>query len=190
MPRQLALFEQQNTGPEGLGYQPDFISAVEERALIAAMRELPFAPFQFGPFEGKRRVASFGFRYDYSDRRLHEAQPIPDFIREILARAESFAGVSPGSIRHVLFTEYDVGAGIGWHRDKAQFDLVFGLSLGSACKFRFRKKEGNSWQRFTLDAAPRSLYMMSGEARSIWEHSIPPVEAVRYSVTFRTMAGK
>lgn len=188
MPRQLALFEQQNTGPEGLGYQPDFISAVEERALIAAMRELPFAPFQFGPFEGKRRVASFGFRYDYSDRRLHEAQPIPDFIREILARAESFAGVSPGSIRHVLFTEYDVGAGIGWHRDKANFGIVLGLSLGSAAPLRLRRKAGKAFDRFTLKAEPRSIYRLSGKARFEWEHSIPPVQSIRWSITFRTMA--
>ena len=188
MPRQLALFEQQNTGPEGLGYQPDFISAVEERALIAAMRELPFAPFQFGPFEGKRRVASFGFRCDYSDRRLHEAQPIPDFIREILARAESFAGVSPGSIRHVLFTEYDVGAGIGWHRDKANFGIVLGLSLGSAAPLRLRRKAGKAFDPFTLKAEPRSIYRLSGKARFEWEHSIPPVQSIRWSITFRTMA--
>src|SRR4029079_12490834 len=80
--------------------------------------------------------------------------------------------------------------GIGWHRDKPHFDQVFGLSLASACKFRFRRKTGRIWQRFTLQAEPRSLYMMAGESRSIWEHSIPSVDATRYSVTFRTMAGE
>ena len=189
MPAQLALFSDDRK-PPGLRYQPDFVSEEEERALIGRFKGLPLAPFQFGAFEGKRRVASFGWRYDFSDQRLHAAEPLPPWIMPAAARTEAFAALPTGAIRHVLFTEYETGAGIGWHRDKAQFDLVFGLSLGSACKFRFRKKEGNSWQRFTLDAAPRSLYMMSGEARSIWEHSIPPVEAVRYSVTFRTMAGK
>jgi alkylated DNA repair dioxygenase AlkB len=185
---QLALFEQQDAWPSGLRYQPEFISRTEERRLIGATRELPLGPFQFGAFEGKRRVASFGFRYDYSEHRLHDAEPIPEFIREILPRAESFAGVRTGSIKHVLFTEYDVGAGIGWHCDKANFGIVLGLSLGAAAPLRFRRKAGRTFDRFTLEAAPRSLYLLGGEARSEWEHSIPPVQAMRWSITFRTMA--
>ena len=77
---------------------------------------------------------------------------------------------------------------IGWHRDKKHFDQVFGLSLASACKFRFRRKARNKWERFTLNAQPRSLYVMTGASRHLWEHSIPPVETPRYSITFRTMA--
>ena len=91
-------------------------------------------------------------------------------------------------IRQVLCTEYDVGVGIGWHRDKPHFDEVFGLSLGSASKLRFRRKTGEKWERFSLDAEPRSLYVMTGESRHVWEHSIPPVQAPRYSITFRSMA--
>lgn len=174
--------------PEGLRYQPGFINAPEERELIAVFQNLPLTPFQFGAFEGKRRVASFGFRYDFSDHRLHAAEALPDFIRPVTARVEQFGKLRPGAIRHVLFTEYETGTGIGWHRDKAAFNLVFGLSLASSCRFRFRRKKGAGWERFTLEAEPRSLYLMSGEARAMWEHSIPEVEAPRYSVTFRTMA--
>jgi hypothetical protein len=47
---------------------------------------------------------------------------------------------------------------------------------------------GEKWECFTLEAQPRSLYMMSGESRHVWEHSIPPVETARYSITLRTMA--
>ena len=83
-------------------------------------------------------------------------------------------------------TEYDEGVGIGWHRDKPHFDEIFGLSLASACKFRFRRK-AETWDRFTLSAESRSLYVMTGETRNSWEHSIPAVEAQRYSITFRTM---
>jgi alkylated DNA repair dioxygenase AlkB len=104
-----------------------------------------------------------------------------------VCRTAAFAGIDPASIRHALFTEYDVGAGIGWHRDKKQFDEVFALSLGSACGIRFRHKRGTKWERFTLDCAPRSLYAMRGPARSVWEHSIAPVREKRYSITFRTM---
>jgi alkylated DNA repair dioxygenase AlkB len=109
------------------------------------------------------------------------------WLAEIVEEIETFGGPST-RIRQVLCTEYDVGVGIGWHRDKPHFDKIFGLSLGSACKFRFRKRAGKTWDRFTLDVEPRSLYMMSGASRLIWEHSIPAVEAPRYSITFRTMS--
>lgn len=144
-------------------------------------------PFQFGAFEGKRRVASFGWRYDYSQQKLQEADELPAWITTYCARIEAFAGLRPGEVRQVLCTEYDDGVGIGWHRDKPHFDEVFGLSLASACNLRFRRKAGEKWERFTLEAEPRSLYMMSGEARQLWQHSIPPVERPRYSITFRTM---
>ena len=187
MTEQLSLFAQRSAAPEGLRYAPEFISAPTEKALIARIAALPLQPFQFGPYEGKRRVASFGFRYDYSLRRLQQADPIPDWLGPTIAEVEAFGG-SETRIKQVLCTEYETGVGIGWHRDKPHFDRVLGLSLGSACKFRFRRLAGAKWERFTLEAQPRSLYMMSEASRNIWEHSIPAVEARRYSITFRTMA--
>lgn len=184
---QLALFTGPSAEPEGLRYAADFVSPETEQELIRHIAALPLQPFQFGQYEGKRRVASFGFSYDYTLRRLREAEPIPDWLAPTIREVEAFGGPET-LIRQVLCTEYDVGVGIGWHRDKPHFDRIFGLSLGSACKFRFRRSAGEKWQRFTLDAAPRSLYMMSGASRQAWEHSIPAVEAPRYSITFRTMA--
>lgn len=175
--------------PEGLRYTEDFISPATEQKLIAHVSALPLQPFQFGIYEGKRRVASFGFRYDYTLRRLENAEQIPPWLFPLVAQVEASAGEGT-RIAQVLCTEYDTGVGIGWHRDKPQFDKIFGLSLGSSCKFRFRKPNGDKWQRFTLDAAPRSLYMMSGESRQVWEHSIPGVEAPRASITFRTMTDR
>ena len=148
---------------------------------------MPLQRFQFGAFEGNRRVAWFGYRYDYTLQRLAEAEPIPDWAGPVVRQVEDWAGLPEGSVRQVLCTEYEVGVGIGWHRDKPHFDEVLGLSLASACKFRFRRRAGTTWKRFTLTAEPRSLYAMTGEARNSWEHSIPAVEAQRYSVTFRTM---
>jgi alkylated DNA repair dioxygenase AlkB len=181
---------QQTSAPQGLRYQPDFISVEEERELVAHIQSLPLTQFQFGQYEGKRRVAWFGWRYDYSNRKLERADNLPEWIAPFTARVEAFAGLPAAAVQQLLFTEYEQGVGIGWHRDKAHFDEVFGLSLASACKFRFRRKAGDKWERFTLAAQPRSLYMLSGEARRVWEHSIPPVDAARYSVTFRTMAAK
>jgi alkylated DNA repair dioxygenase AlkB len=184
---QLAFFSELSGAPQGLRYATEFISASAEQELIARIAALPLQPFQFGQYEGKRRVASFGFKYDYTQRRLQEAEPIPEWLGAIVEQVEAFGGPST-QVRQILCTEYDTGVGIGWHRDKPHFDQVFGLSLGSPCKFRFRRPHGEKWERFTLEAEPRSLYMMSGPSRHVWEHSIPGVEAPRYSITFRTMA--
>jgi alkylated DNA repair dioxygenase AlkB len=186
---QLSLFVPQKTAPEGLRYAAEFIAPALERELIGQVSALPLQPFQFGAFEGKRRVAWFGFRYEYTLQRLQPAEPIPEWLLPLIEEVEAFGGPST-KIAQVLCTEYDVGVGIGWHRDKPHFDRIFGLSLGSPCKFRFRRAIGEKWQRYTLEAAPRSLYMMSGESRRVWEHSIPGVGAPRYSITFRTMADR
>jgi alkylated DNA repair dioxygenase AlkB len=185
---QFDLFSRESVGPPGLRYQGHFISEDEEQDLIARIRDLPLTPFQFGAFEGKRRIASFGWRYDYSVERLEHADDLPAWITPLLPRIEAFASLPRRDVRQVLCTEYDKGVGIGWHRDKPHFGLIFGLSLASACKFRLRRKVSGKSERFTLEAQPRSLYMISGEARQVWKHSIAPVETVRYSVTFRTMA--
>jgi alkylated DNA repair dioxygenase AlkB len=188
---QLALFKDEAfAGPEGLRYAREFVPEEVERELIARVAELPLKPFQFGAFEGHRRVKSFGFRYDYTLQKLTESEPIPDWLKGTARSVEVFGNLPEGSIRQILCTEYEAGVGIGWHRDKIYFGEVFGLSLRSACKLRFRRRHGDKWQRFTLQAEPRSLYLMQGEARQDWEHSIPAVEQLRYSITFRTMADR
>src|ERR1700744_4610369 len=172
---QLALFDDQKMGPKGLRYAPGFVSTACEQELIAGIAALPLEPFQFGAFEGNRRVKSFGFRYDYTLQKLQPSEPIPDWLEAIARKVESFGEVPTGSVRQVLCTDYDVGVGIGWHRDRPHYDKVFGISLGSACRFRFRRRKSatservttkrESWERFTLNAEPRSIYLMDGEAR-------------------------
>jgi alkylated DNA repair dioxygenase AlkB len=188
MAGQLPLFSNDRPPPEGLSYTADFLTIAEERELIERVAALPLAPFQFGVYEGKRRVVYFGARYDFTHQRLEPAEELPDWILPVVRRTEALAGLAAGAIRHALFTEYDVGAGIGWHRDKKNFDEVFGISLASTCDIRFRHKAGSKWRRFALTCASRSLYVMRGAARSAWEHSIAPVKEKRYSITFRTMA--
>src|SRR5215217_7050495 len=181
MPDQFSLFVDKVAQPAGFSFEPGFVSAEEERALIERITDLPLEPFQFGAFEGKRRVASFGWRYDYSQQSLKKSEELPAWIAPVIAKVETFAELPAGSIRQVLFTEYDAGVGIGWHRDKPHFDQVFGLSLVSACKFRFRRRTQGGWQRYALEAEPRSIYLMTGASRHSWEHSIPPVQKKRYS---------
>jgi alkylated DNA repair dioxygenase AlkB len=185
---QFSLFAEEKAGPEGLRHADDFVSATAEQELIRKIAALPLTPFQFGAYEGKRRVVSFGFSYDYTVQRLTEADPIPEWLGDVVRKVEAFDGPST-RIQQVLCTEYDVGVGIGWHRDKPHFDRVFGLSLGSDCKLRFRRQTSTTWERFALEARARSIYLMSGPSRTEWEHSISAVPDKRYSVTFRTMAG-
>lgn len=140
---QLGLFTEPEAGPSGLRHVDNFIEAALEQDLIGRIAALPLQRFQFGAFEGNRRVASYGYRYDYSLQRLAAAEPIPDWLLPVARRVEAWAGLPEASVRQVLCTEYDIGVGIGWHRDKPQFKEVLGLSLGSACKFRFRRRSGD-----------------------------------------------
>ena len=174
--------------PEGFRYQPELISASDEAALLVRVRDLPFREFEFHGYTGKRRVVSFGWHYDFSARRLDRAEDIPEFLRDLREPVGEFAGLRPEALQHVLVTEYGPGAAIGWHRDKAVFGEVVGLSLLAPCVFRLRRATGDGkWERTNLVAEPRSVYLLSGPARTEWEHSIPPVETLRYSVTFRNV---
>lgn len=173
--------------PDGFRYQDDLVTPDEQARLIDRIRQLPFREFDFHGFKGKRRIVSFGWHYDYSSQRLRDADDIPDFLLALREKAAAFAACEAADLQHVLVTEYAPGAGIGWHRDKAVFGIVVGVSLLSHCVFRLRRKVGERWERVSIVAEPRSGYLLSGPSRDEWEHSIPPVGSLRYSVTFRNM---
>jgi alkylated DNA repair dioxygenase AlkB len=177
------------SGPPGLSFQEEFVSAPEEAQLLAAVETLPFKPFEFHGWTGNRETVSFGWRYDFNQARVEPAPPIPDFLLPLRARAARFAGLDPAAFEQGLVIRYDVGAGIGWHRDRPVFDQVFGLSLLSPCVLRFRRRRGAGFERFSLDAAPRSAYLLRGEIRHQWEHGISPLQVKRYSITFRSRHG-
>ena len=184
---QTSLFEPTLDLPEGFKYETGVISPDMERALLNDFKELPFKEFEFQGYLGKRRVVSFGWRYDFNDRVLHRSRDIPEFLLTLRTAAAEFAGMDPEKLQHVLVTEYDRGAPIGWHRDRPEFGQIVGVSLLSSCTFRLRRKVGTKWERRSFTAEPRSAYLMSGPSRTEWEHSIPPVESLRYSVTFRNL---
>jgi alkylated DNA repair dioxygenase AlkB len=187
-PIQPALFELAPEAPEGFIYRDGLVSPRMEAELIERARSMPLAPFEFHGHLGHRRVASFGWRYDYARRQVEAARPIPDFLMEARQLAADFAGRTPEEFEQVLVTEYPAGAGIGWHKDKAAFGGIVGLSLASACTLHFRKAEPQGWARRAVEIAPRSAYLLKGPSRSEWEHSIAGVPHLRYSITFRTLA--
>ena len=183
-----SLFEVDDPRPPGLEFRREFVSVAEEEGLLANVAQLSFKPFEFHGWTGNRETVSFGWRYDFNQARVERAPPIPDFLLPLRERAANFASLEPDAFEQGLVIRYDVGAGIGWHRDRPVFERVFGLSLLSPCVLRFRRRRGSGFERFSLDASPRSAYLLSGEIRHDWEHSISPLQVRRYSITFRSRA--
>jgi len=184
---QTDLFAAPPRMPEGFRYHAEILSAEEEETLGRELEQLPFKQFDFQGFLANRRVVSFGYRYDYGSRAVVEAAPFPAFLVSLRRRVAAIFGRPEEAFRQVLINEYRPGAGIGWHRDKAQFDEVVGVSLLHACNLRFRRKSGATWERAALAVEPRSAYLLSGPARTIWQHSIPALDRLRYSITLRTL---
>jgi alkylated DNA repair dioxygenase AlkB len=181
------LFSPPPRRPSGFEYRENVISTAEEAELVARFCEIEFTPFEFRGFLGKRRVASFGWKYDFNRARLDPAPSPPDFLIALRRRIAVFEN-DAGLFDQVSIAEYTPGAGIGWHRDKPQFGEVTGLSLLGHCRFRMRLSTEDSWMRSSPCISPRSVYRLTGPARWEWEHSIPPVETLRYSITFRRLA--
>lgn len=182
------LFAATPDWPQGFRYESGVISTEEQRALVEQLQTLPFKEFEFQGFLGKRRVVSFGWRYDFNNGGFQKTDSIPDFLLPLRDRAARFAGLDADALAHALVLEYPPGAAIGWHRDRPMFDDVIGVSFTSPCTFRFRRKSGPKWERRSLTAEPGSMYLLRGPSRTEWEHSIPGVDALRYSVTFRSLA--
>ena len=187
MTNQPDLFARQGALPEGLTYRPELLTPQEEGELAEHLAALPFRAFEFHGFTGNRRTMSFGWHYAFDGSGLRPAEPMPAWLLPVREKAAAAAGLPADAFAHALLIEYAAGAGIGWHRDRPIFGDVAGLSLLAPARLRFRRKSGDKWERAALIAEPRSLYLLRGPARQEWEHSIPPMESLRYSVTFRTL---
>jgi len=184
---QLGLFSSRERLPEGFRYREEAITPSVERTLLDAFADLPFREFEFHGYQGKRRVVSFGWKYDFEERKVHRAEELPPFLHTLRDTAARFAEIGSDRLVPALVTEYSAGAAIGWHRDKDVFGDIVGISLLAPCTFRLRRKSAASWDRVSITVEPRSAYLLRGPARWDWEHSIPGVPALRYSVTFRSL---
>jgi alkylated DNA repair dioxygenase AlkB len=172
----------------GYAYEDEFLSAEEEAALLGQIRQLPFKQAEYRQYLAKRRIVSYGGRYDFSARRLNEAEPIAPFLLPLRERVAKWSGRNASEFTHALVAEYAQGTQLGWHRDVPNFELVIGISLNSAARMRFRRYPPQLRARsIAIELAPRSIYRLEGEARWEWQHSVPPTSALRYSITFRTL---
>lgn len=181
------LFAASEPTVPGLRLVADAVSPAEECALCAQIDAAPLEPFEFGQWRGKRLTTHYGSAYDFTRGRLGEAPPLPGWLLELRKRLAPLAGMDPEQLEAALLIRYDPGAGIGWHRDRPQYGEVLGLSLGTPCTMRLRRRTPDGFERRKLALPPRSLYRLSDEVRWDWEHSIAPMEQTRWSITFRTL---
>jgi alkylated DNA repair protein (DNA oxidative demethylase) len=175
--------------PDGLLFQPEIMTAIEEAACLKVIKKLPFGAFRMHGVDAKRRVVRFGLHYLAGSAAMTPTSDFPLSLEPLRARAAAVAGIPTRLLSESLVTEYMPGAGIGWHRDSPPFGIVAGISFSGCSRMRFQRGEGQR-QTWTLDLPSRSLYVMSGVAREEWQHSISPVKEPRWSIMFRTLKAR
>ena len=171
---------------EGFRYSPDVLTAAEEHALVRKFKELAFKPYEFRGYSAKRRIFTFGADYVFAGQEVREDAGIPDYLQPLTQIASRISDKPAGAFEQVMVAEYAPGAGIGWHRDRPQYEDVVGVSFLAPCALRFRRHTGEGWERRSAVVEPRSVYLLRGAAREAWQHSIAPMDSLRYSVTLRT----
>jgi alkylated DNA repair dioxygenase AlkB len=189
-PEQSDLFAAAATGPPGFEYRDEFITVQEEAGLLDAIAMLPFQHASYRQWTARRRIVSFGGKYDFTHHQLHPTEPVPEFLRPLRARIAAWAGVNAESFTHATVAEYGPGTPLGWHRDVPDFEIVTGVSLQGLARMRFRPYppiEGWTRSILVLELKPRSAYIIRNAARWGWQHCISPTRELRYSITFRTL---
>jgi DNA oxidative demethylase len=173
--------------PEGIVYRQDVLTAEEEGELLRRFETLRFDPIVLHGRAARRTGRHYGLDYDYESRAPKPGEPVPEWLLPARARAAELARVKPEELAEILVQDYPPGATIGWHRDAPAFDVVVGLSLGGSSRLRFQRGKRERRRVWEVALEPRSGYVLSGDARRSWEHSIPPTKERRYSITFRTL---
>lgn len=188
-----SLFPIEYVYPPGFSYYPDFLGNDEETAFIEAIKKVDLHNLVFQGFEAKRKIASFGYDYNFDRRTIAKGQLIPVDFLPLIEKVANKLLIRPEEFAELLLTEYPVGSVINWHRDAPPFDIIAGISLNADCIFRLRPHDKAKQSRASTISFPvlrRSLYVIKEEARSDWQHSIAPVKQLRYSITLRTLNKK
>jgi len=163
----------------GLSYIPGYISPQQEDELIRIIDAQPWTA------ELKRRVQHYGYRYDYKARSVASESYLgllPEWVSPYCdrLRVEEFFPQLPDQ---VIINEYEPGQGIAPHIDCVPCftDTIASLSLGSACVMEFAHIETR--QKIPVLLEPRSLVILSGDARYRWQHGIPHRKTDRHHGT-------
>ena len=190
--------------PAGFFYAPELITRDEERALLDWFASSP--EWKLVTFRGqtaRRRAMSFGARYLSQGRRLEPAPELPpelavyrDRMVEAacagLGRELALAGRTVADFRLCTALHYPPGGAIGWHADNRAFGpTVLSLSLGTPARLQLQRATRGALTEGDVvehELAPRSLFVLAGESRALWQHRVCPVRAERYSLTVRSAA--
>jgi alkylated DNA repair dioxygenase AlkB len=172
--------------PAGFRYAPDVLTREQERVLVRQFEKLAFAPFEFHGHLGNRRIFTFGHRYVFAGQKPRADSRIPEYLEPLMEIASRISRKPADAFEQMMVTEYPPGAGIGWHRDRPTFEEIVSVSFLAPCVVRLRRRVGETFERRSAPVEPRSAYLLQGPVRNVWQHSIAPVDALRYSVTLRT----
>lgn len=200
---QASLFETKQRFPEGFVYRPNFLTVEEEAELLGYIEDLPLVHGSLGEYTAKRRLINFGWGYDFKNRKIIPGSPLPPFLRPLQRKVAKWLHIPASHVGEALITEYTEGAAIGWHVDSEPCEHIVGISLAGWSLMRLRPVHPSGYSdasrsrlrgspRMKRDIAthalgPRSAYILQGDSRWFYQHSIPPVEELRYSITFRTL---
>jgi DNA oxidative demethylase len=172
---------------DGLRYELELVPPALERQLLDVFEDLRWDPIVIRGQAAKRMARHYGLDYNYEARTPMPGEPVPEWLEPTRILAAEFAGFEPTELAEILVQRYPPGSAIGWHRDAPAFDTVIGLSIGGFSRLRFQRGKGGARQVFEIGLEPRSGYVLAGDARWSWQHSIPPTKELRYSITFRTL---
>lgn len=184
---------------EGLSLIDDFISVEEEKALLEYV-----AKQEWSPAAGKREVQQYGYEYNYANKGStpKKVRDIPQEFKVVIEKVQAKGFKSTPD--QIIVNKYEPGQGIAAHTDHVKHfgPVIASLTTGSGCMMEFTRRtevEGKIiTQSKQLWLAPRSLLVLSGEARYSWMHAIAARKndivgskrvprGVRISFTFRTM---
>lgn len=177
--------------PEGMAYEPGLITPAEEQELITFIDALPLHEARYREWNARRRIVTYGGRYDFSRNELMPADPIAPFLLPLRDRIAAWSSIPTSAFRHALISEYSPGTQLGWHRDIHYYGEIVGVSLAGSGRMRLRPyppQKGRCRAAQVIDLEPRSAYILRGPARWKWQHAISPTRALRYSITFRTLS--
>lgn len=170
----------------GFNFAAELIGPDEEAFLIERIEAC--CPQAYQGDRGGLRAISYGWRYDLDDASFAPCEPMPAEFAAVRDAAARFAGIPPESIVQCLFNSYETGAEIPWHCDKSIWENVVGVSLGASATMRFRRQDVDGYRYAEAPLPRRSIYALTGRVRHQFDHSIPPVEGRRWSITFRTFS--
>jgi alkylated DNA repair dioxygenase AlkB len=148
----------------GLAYLPDYVSADEERELLEAIDREPWLT------EWQRRRQIYGMSYGSAKAEARLLGALPSWAVPLAERVTR-EGFVDDAIVNIVVNEYTPGQGIGLHHDFPGFGpTVVAVSLGSPVLLDLVLP--GTGREAVLDVAPRSLWVLGGDARREWQHGI------------------